>query len=127
MPVLTGALKTVSKSFVRSLEELEIWGRIKTIQTTVLLRSVRILRWVLETWGDLLSLGLEWKTINKQWYKKFTSITIGLERGLEEFEIKWRIETIQTIVEICQNSLKNLGTWGDLLPLKLQRYTASSH
>ena len=38
-------------------------GRVETIQTTVLLRSARILRGVLETWGDLLSLKLQWEAI----------------------------------------------------------------
>ena len=37
---------------------------IETIQTTTLLRTARILRRVLETWGDLLSLQLQWKTIS---------------------------------------------------------------
>ena len=45
IPIVVGALGTVPKS----LEELEIRGRIETIQTTALLRSVRILRRVLET------------------------------------------------------------------------------
>ena len=35
----------------------------ETIQTTPLLRSVRILRRVLKTWGDLLSLNPQWETI----------------------------------------------------------------
>ena len=36
--------------FVRGLEELEIEGQIKAIQTTILLRAARILRRVLETY-----------------------------------------------------------------------------
>ena len=36
-------------------QELEIWGRIETIQTTALLRSARIFRRVLKTCGDLQS------------------------------------------------------------------------
>ena len=40
----------------KGLEELEIGGRAKAIQTTGLLRSTCILRRVLETWEDLLSL-----------------------------------------------------------------------
>ena len=39
-------------------------GRVETIQTTALLRTAKILRRVLETWGDLLSLKLQWKTIS---------------------------------------------------------------
>ena len=54
IPVVTGALSTVTK--VQGLEDLEIRGRVDTIQTTELLRSTRILRRVLETRRDLLPL-----------------------------------------------------------------------
>ena len=64
MPVVTGALGTVTKGLVQGLEDLKIRGQVETIQATVLLRSDRILRRVLETWGDLLLLKLQWKTIN---------------------------------------------------------------
>ena len=40
---------------------MEVGWRLETIQTTTLLRTARILRSVLETWGDLLSLKLQWK------------------------------------------------------------------
>ena len=49
VPIVIGALGTVPKGLERSLDELEIRGRIETIQTTALLRSARILRRVLET------------------------------------------------------------------------------
>ena len=48
----------------RELEELEIGGWIETIQIIALLRLASILRRVLETWGDLLSLRLQWNNIN---------------------------------------------------------------
>ena len=54
-----GALGTVTKGLAQGLKDMEIKGRVKTIQTTALLRSVRILRRVLETYGDLLSLKLQ--------------------------------------------------------------------
>ena len=54
IPILIGALDTVTKGLIKGLKGLEIKGRVETIQTTELLRSVRIL----ETWGDLLSLKL---------------------------------------------------------------------
>ena len=41
--------------------------RVETIQITTLLRTARILRRVLETRGDLLSLKPEWKTIGWKW------------------------------------------------------------
>ena len=58
------ALGTVTKGLLKGLEDLEVGGRVETIQTTALLRTARILRQVLETWGDLLSLKLQWKTIS---------------------------------------------------------------
>ena len=53
-----GALGTVTKGLIKGLEDLEIRGRVETIQTTALLRSARILGKVLETWGDLQFLKL---------------------------------------------------------------------
>ena len=60
VPIVIGALGTITKG----LEDLEIGGRVETIQTTALLRRARILRRVLETRGDLLSLKLQCKTIS---------------------------------------------------------------
>ena len=64
MPIVIGAFGTVTKGLEKGLEDLEIRGREETIKTTALLRSARILRIVLETCGDLLSLKLQWKTIS---------------------------------------------------------------
>ena len=63
IPIVIGAFGTVTKGLLKGLEDLEVGGRVETIQTTVLLRTARILRGVLETLGDLLSLRLQWKTI----------------------------------------------------------------
>ena len=62
--IVISELGTVTKGSLKDLEDLEIVGRVVTIQTTSLLRTVRILRRVLETWGELLSLKIQWKTIN---------------------------------------------------------------
>ena len=48
IPIVIGALVTILKGFVKGLVDLEI-RQMKTIQTTALLTSVRILRKVLET------------------------------------------------------------------------------
>ena len=64
VPIVIGALGTVTKGLLKGLEDLEVSGRVETIQTIALLRTARILRRVLETWGDLLSLKLQWKTIS---------------------------------------------------------------
>ena len=45
VPIVIGALGTITKG----LEDLEVGGRVETIQTTALLRTARIMRRVLET------------------------------------------------------------------------------
>ena len=64
VPIVIGALGTITKGLLTDLEDLEIGGRVETIQTTALSRTTRILQRVLETWGDLLSLKLQCKTIS---------------------------------------------------------------
>ena len=59
IPIMLGAFGTVSKGLLKGLEDLEIGGRVETIQTTASLRTARILRRVLETRGELLSLKLQ--------------------------------------------------------------------
>ena len=61
IPIVIGAFGTVTKELLKALEDLEVGGRVETIQTTALLRTARILRRVLETWGDMLSLKFQWK------------------------------------------------------------------
>ena len=74
IPIVVGVLNMVPKSLEKEPEELEINGTIKTIQTTTLLRSARILK----SSGDLRRLAvtqtpakshqqtLVWKTY-KEW------------------------------------------------------------
>ena len=63
VPIVIGAFGTITKGLLKGLEDLEVGGRVETIQTTALSRTTRIPRRVLETWGDLLSLKLQWKII----------------------------------------------------------------
>ena len=49
IPIVIGAFGTVTKGLLKELEDLEVGGRVETIQTTALLRTARILRRVLET------------------------------------------------------------------------------
>ena len=58
IPIIVGALGTVPINLEKRLEDLEIRGRIETIQTTALLRSAGIFKRVLETRGHLQSLSL---------------------------------------------------------------------
>ena len=64
IPIVIAAFGTVTKGLLKGLEDLEVGGWVETIQTTALLKTARILRRVLETWGDLLSLNIQWKTIS---------------------------------------------------------------
>ena len=59
IPIVIGALGTVTKGLVKGLEDLEIRGRVEAIQTTALLRAARILTRVQETSRNLLSLKLQ--------------------------------------------------------------------
>ena len=52
IPIVIGAFGTLTKGLLKGLEDLEVGGRVETIQTTALLRTARILRRVLETWGN---------------------------------------------------------------------------
>ena len=60
VPIVISALSTVTKGLIQRLEDLEIRGWIETILTTVVLRSVRILRRALETRRNL-SFKLQWE------------------------------------------------------------------
>ena len=64
IPIVIGAFGTVTKGLLKGLQDLEVCGRVETVQTTAWLRTARILRRVFETWGDLVSLKLQWKPIN---------------------------------------------------------------
>ena len=64
IPRVIGAFGIVTKGLLKGLEDLEVGKLVETLQTTTLLRTARILRRVLETWGDLLSFKLQWKTIS---------------------------------------------------------------
>ena len=70
IPIVIGAFSAVGKGLLKGLDDLEVGGRVETIQTTALLKTAGILRRVMETWGDLLSLNLEWKTISLRWCEK---------------------------------------------------------
>ena len=59
--IVIGALGIITKWLLKGLEDLRVGGRLETIQMTALLRTARILRRVLQTLGDLLSLRLQWK------------------------------------------------------------------
>ena len=49
VPIVTGALGTITKGLLKGLEDLDLVGRLETLQIIALLRTARILRRVLET------------------------------------------------------------------------------
>ena len=60
IPTVIGAFGSVTKGLLKGVEDLEFGGRVETIQNY----WERQEYWrVQETWGDLLSLKLQWKTI----------------------------------------------------------------
>ena len=59
--IVIGAFGMVTKGLLKGLEDLEAGDRVEALQTTALLKTAIILRRVLETWGDLLSLNVQWK------------------------------------------------------------------
>ena len=71
VPIVIGALGTVTKELLKGLEDLEVGGGVETIQTTALLRTARILRRVLrrlavsQTPVKNHQLILMWKTLEE--------------------------------------------------------------
>ena len=49
VPIVVGALDTVTIGLLKDLEDLKVGGRVETIQMTALLRTARIQRRVLDT------------------------------------------------------------------------------
>ena len=52
VPIVIGAFGTITKGLLKGRVDLEVGGRVETIQLTALLRTAKILIIVLETWGD---------------------------------------------------------------------------
>ena len=87
IPIVIGALGTISKILVKGLEDLVISGLVETIQTTAL-RPARILRRVLETRGNLLSQRIQWKTISKCLYEEFP----GNDNNRKNYKYLWILD-----------------------------------
>ena len=97
--IVIGAFGTVTKGLLKGLEDPEVGRREETIQTIALLRTSRIMRRVLETWGDFLLLKLQWKTIS--WCEKFEWMdynkNIFIEDSLKITLLRWFwVDAIQT-------------------------------
>ena len=64
IPIVIGAFSIITKGLLKGLEDLKGGEREETSQTRAFSRTAWILRRVLETWRDLLSLKLQWKPIS---------------------------------------------------------------
>ena len=84
--ILIGAFRTVTDELLMELEDLEKTGRVKTIQTTALLRTVRILRRATETRGDCCHSDSSEKS----------SVNADLKNSQGVKNTNRRVETIQT-------------------------------
>ena len=107
--------KSISQSWCEKLLRLVTWGDLLSLRlqwkTTIVSWCKKLLR--LETWGDLLSLRLQWKTTIVSWCKKLLRLeTWG---DLLSLRLQWKT----TIVSWCKKLLR-LETWGDLLSLRPQ-------
>ncbi len=47
VPIVIGSLGTITKGLLKGLEDLEVGGRVETIQMTALVRTARILLFLL--------------------------------------------------------------------------------
>ena len=66
IPIVIGAFGTATKGLLKGLEDLEVGGRVETIQTTALLKSARILgnvQGLEETPVEDYELTLIWKNL----------------------------------------------------------------
>ena len=53
IPIVIGAFDRVTKGLLKGLEDLEVGGRVETIQTIAILRTAKILRTILETQNSM--------------------------------------------------------------------------
>ena len=107
VPIVIGALGTMTKGLLKGLEDLEIGGRTETIQMTALLRTARIMRksWRFEETcchsnsSEKPSVNTDVKNskgVNN--INNIGTVTKGLLKGLEDLEVAGRVETIQMTV-----------------------------
>ena len=82
LPIAIRALGTVPKGVDSGLEALKLGGKIDTIQT------IRILRKFLETWGDFVSLWLQWETISERLFENNICNTDEMHRRIQTYIIK---------------------------------------
>ena len=98
IPIVVRVLETGRKNLERELDELEIRGRFETIETAGLLRSAKILRRDVETWGDVMGKG-KLHNENTEWIK-----LIGKENQQTAKQVWADISLKETLREIKKSS-----------------------
>ena len=122
LPIVIGAFGTVTKGLLKGLEDLEVGGRVETIQSTALWRTARILRRVLETWGNLLSLKLQWKTIRYRWCEKLKWVNNDNMWNMEVTLMPIVINVLGTVTKFLKRGWKSWKSEDKSRPSKLQHY-----
>ena len=100
-PLANAVVKNTQRS---KIIMMIIRGWSKTIQATALLKLARILRRVLETEGDLLSLRLQWKTIGKCWCENLARSNDNKKKKKRN-EKKKNEKKEEKEVLMCENSV----------------------
>ena len=103
--IVFGVIKSVYKGLEKILKELVSRGKMETIQSQARSKSNRILsRDLVTKWGVLLFRLLSkipWKELEKPALSEnklgvHSAVTKGFVQGLEDLEIRGRVETNQT-------------------------------
>ena len=119
IPIVIGAFGTVAEGVLKGLEDLEVGGWVEIIQTTAFLKTARILRRVMETWGDLLLLNLLWQTISLRWCEKLLWIIIIIIILIVVVIIIImiiKIIKIKTLKTVAERSNKRMGNLNKHVP-----------
>ena len=115
VPVVVGALGTVTKGFEKRLKKLDIRRRNDAIQTSVLLWSGKIVTRVEENWRDLLSFMLQWKITNLIWCEKPARSRImpyALIMPKRKLKMRMKIACINCVDG--DESVNHINEWGTL-------------
>ena len=112
IPIIGGTFGKVFENLEKRLGEREIREKIKTIQTTALLKSARVLIIVLENWGDLLSFKLKWKLPVRDGVKNFQTIIVikTIKSWMTTSLAKVRVKILQFIWPFCTWVIEHTGT-----------------
>ena len=78
IPVVIGAMGTITKGSLQEQEDLEIRGRVSTIQFTTILRSARVLK---KPPGDLKRLAVTQTPLKNHWFTLACNKSLKVENN----------------------------------------------